>query len=172
MLYSFRNPEDTETQTVDEAEKQHFEDLGWTLLAQGDDAPDPEAVPVNGVWEVPLAMLQARAWKKLQACREVKRYAGCNTSQGRIQNDPASQAKLTSTVVLADKIPGFTVGWKLENNTVVNCDATQLTQMGIAMGQFDAAVFAFAENVRTEIYNTMAREELEAFKPEDLSWPT
>lgn len=140
---------------------------GWAVVSEvGDEIPDHEAELLEGQWVVPIAVLRERKWAEIKAIRDELRYSGCDTPKGRMDNDPDSQRKLTSAVTMAGLLGDtFSVGWTMEDNSVVTHDKAEMEAAGLAVGMFDAQCHAIGQALRAQI-ETATAEELDAIR-----WP-
>lgn len=158
---TIRSPDGAEQHAVDEADWAEGvgEDnpyVGWTMVAVG--APfDPACEVVDGAWSLPLAVQQARLWERTKELRVERKAAGVTVAgAGQVQTDDVSAQNITGLVVMAqvavaNNMP-FSEPFTMADNSVVDFDAPGMIAMGVAVGQYVAAVYARARDLRDAIF--------------------
>lgn len=148
---------------------------GWSIAAEHDGPPPEDGVIVDGAWIVPLAVLQARAIAGVNAIRAERKAAGCTVpGVGAVQTDEVSTQNITGLVVMAQvaiaNAQQFSEPFTLADNSVVTLDGPGMIGMGVAVGQYVAAVYARGRALRDAINAAMTADELSAI---DITagWP-
>lgn len=114
-------------------------------------------------WEDPrtLADLKEAQWFTIKQARTQAEYAGFTWDGSTFDSDAISQNRITGAVTLAQMSPDFTIGWVLADNSVRTLSQMDMLQVGGALGQHVAAIFAKAAGLRTQIEAATTREAVE-----------
>jgi hypothetical protein len=148
-----------ERQNVDDGDLSAYD--GWTVV---------------GSWTVPLDVLQAAAWERVKALRDQHKAAGVTVANvGPVQTDDVSTANITGLVVMANvalaQQTAFSEPFTLADNTVVTFDAPGMIAMGVAVGQYVAAVYARARALRDQIFAADVTADALAAIDVTAGWP-
>lgn len=102
-----------------------------------------------------LDRLKAGRRAKVNELKLLHETAGAPTPFGVVDSDDSSKIKITGLVNMAliatQSAQPFTEDWTLADNSVVTLDANGAITMGVAVGQFVAAVHAHARALKTQI---------------------
>lgn len=109
-----------------------------------------------------LQDLKDAQWAQIKQARSQAEYAGFTWDGSVFDSDAISQNRITGAVTLATLSPAFTISWILADNTVRTLSATDMMQVGEALGQHVAAQFAHGAALRAQIEEALARAEVEA----------
>jgi hypothetical protein len=115
-------------------------------------------------WEDPrtLADFKEAQWSTIKQARTSAEYAGFTWDGSTFDSDAISQNRITGAVTLAQMSPEFTIGWVLANNSLRTLNQMDMLQVGGALGQHVAAIFAKAAGLRAQIEAATTREAVEA----------
>jgi len=115
-------------------------------------------------WEDPrtLADLKAAQWAIIKIARSTAEYAGFTWDATVFDSDATSQNRITGAVTLAQMSPTFTIDWILADNTARTLSATDMMQVGAALGQHVAAQFSHGAALRVQIEAALTQAEVEA----------
>jgi hypothetical protein len=119
-----------------------------------------------------LDELKADVRFAVRARRNAAEWGGCNTPSGRIDSDPDSQRKINGSVTMA-LIAGsaFSVDWRLSDNTVTTLNASQMINVGLAVGQHVSACQDRKNDLDAAITAATSATELAAIDIE-TGWPS
>ena len=112
---------------------------------------------VTKQWEDPRTLddLRAAHWAHIKQARSQAEYAGFTWDGSVFDSDALSQNRITGAVLLAQIALGmgvpFTKDWILADNTVRTLDATEMLQVGLALGMHVAAQFSKGQELREQI---------------------
>lgn len=154
-----------------------FHGWDWDAATQSchqtDRAPDPaidEIDPSTWTWRKSLTILRARARARVNAEREARKDAGCDTAIGRVDSDPVSRANVTgaATAAMIAQAAGapFEINWTLADNSTVTLDAAATIGMGLAVLAHVSAVHDQATALKAAIDAAETAEAIEA-----VVWP-
>lgn len=128
--------------------------------------PDPNFVfdHDSKQWVDPRALSDVKAskWNEIKAARDATEYGGFVWDESTFDSDQASQQKIMGAVQLAGLDPQFSVDWTLADNSVRTLDATQMTAVGVALGQHVNAQHVKARGLRQQIEAATTKEAVEA----------
>lgn len=118
-------------------EKQVIKDVGvepniaWTEL----EPTDPDHVWSGSAWTVPFAVQKERKKAEITAARYEAETAGITINGVHIATDDRSQNKLANAVLQVLIDPAYTLNWKIDSNSFVPLNATQLIEYGTVVRQ-------------------------------------
>lgn len=133
-------------------EKKIIEDIGvlpdisWTM-----DAPtDVEQLWNGEAWEVPFEILKERKKAEITAARYETETAGIIVNGVHIATDDRSQSKIANAALQTLFLPTYTLNWKIDSDSSIELDATQLVAIATAVRQhvqdcFDKEIALLAE---------------------------
>lgn len=150
---------------------------GWdsdTMVAhQTDRAPDPAIDEIDRstwTWRASIDMLKQRARARINAEREARKDAGCDTPAGFVDTDPASRANVTgaaTTAMIAQASAApFAITWTLFDNSTVDLDAAGTIAMSMAVLAHITAVHDTATALKAAIDAAETAEAIDA-----VIWP-
>lgn len=116
------------------------------------------------VWEDRRTLADHRAaqWSLIKQARTQAEHAGFTWDGSTFDSDTTSQNRITGAVQLAQLNPAFSIAWTLQDNTVRQLSAADMTAVGVALGTHVATQFAKAQTLRNQIDAAMTREQVEA----------
>lgn len=93
-------------------------------------------------WKV-LEAQQTRdlAWEHLKYQRDQRLREGFTWNGMVFDSDPQSRANITDTVLMAITAPSMTIDWTLADNSVVTLTASDVIELGAALGMFVANIY-------------------------------
>lgn len=114
-------------------------------------------------WEDPRTLQDFREaqWATIKQARTNAEYVGFTWDGSTFDSDAISQNRITGAVTLAQMSPEFTIGWVLADNSVRTLNQMDMLQVGGALGQHVAAIFAKAAGLRAQIEAATTREAVE-----------
>lgn len=104
-------------------------------------------------------------WGQIKQARSAAEYTGFTWDGSTFDSDAISQNRITGAVTLATLSSTFTIGWILADNTVRTLSATDMMQVGAALGQHVATQFVHGATLRAQIDAATTPLEVEA-----VSW--
>lgn len=129
--------------------------VGGTVIADGDAS---------------LEAAKARRWAMIKHRRSVEIDKNMATPFGEFQCKEEDRQNITNAVVLAQVLLGagqpVAIDWTLADNTVVTMNATQLTGVGLLLGQKVQQAHAIARGLRAVIDAASTVEQVNA-----VVWP-
>lgn len=113
--------------------------------------------------------LQSQKWNTIKSARDQNLSAGFTWNGKVFDSDPESQARIQGAVQLAglSNSPDFKVDWTLADNSVITLTASDLAQVGLALGTFVQNVFAQGRALRDQIDAATDQATLDA-----ITWTT
>ena len=140
---------------------------------QTDRAPDPaldEIDRTTWTWRPSIDVLKRRARDRINAEREARKDAGCDTPAGVVDTDPASRANVTgaATAAMIAQAAGapFAITWTLFDNSTVDLDAPATIAMSLAVLAHVTAMHDIATALKAAIDAAETAEAIDA-----VSWP-
>lgn len=174
MLYSFRHPDTDEIQSASEDMAEHLLGLGWEMLAEGEDGPDPQAEAIDGQWVVPLAVLKQRKREMVNELRDLHQNDTAMTPIGLVDCDEVSKTKINGLVSMATLAKGasqpFQVHFTRTDNQRIPLDADGMIGVGIAVGMHVMACHDHAAVLKDAVEAALSAEELDAVEILE-NWP-
>lgn len=171
-MITIQSPDESELQSIEGEHLDAYE--GWTVVASNA-PPRNNAIIENGVWVVPLSVLQDEKWEEVKKLRLEKENGTAPTSLGHdVQIDEPSKAKINgvlSMCKLAEEVGApFSESFTMADNEVITLDNTSIRQLALAAATYVSQVYAHARDLRTAIYAAADETELDAIDIVD-SWP-
>jgi len=105
-------------------------------------------------------------WTKVKAARNLADAQGFTWDGSTFDSDLTSQSRIAGAVQLAMMSPAFEIEWTLKDNTMRTLDATEMMQVGAALGVHVSTLFAQGATLRQAILNATTVEEVLA-----VNWP-
>lgn len=121
--------------------------------------------------DLPLASKRLALSSAVKRKRDAVEGGGCDTPVGRVDTDLRSQVKIHGAVTMA-ALAGdlYTVNWRMADNSVVPLSASEVTAMGVAVGQFIADCQARKNTLDAAIAAAETLAELDAIEVGE-GWP-
>lgn len=171
-MITIKSPDGLEKQCIDGADLTFYE--GWTVVASNA-PPRDGAIIQDGMWVVPLSLLQDEKWEAVKAIRYAKENGVAPTPLGHdVQIDEESKTKINgvlSMCKLAEETSSpFSEEFTMADNVVITLDNTTVRQLALAAAQYVSLVYAKSRDLRTAIYAATTTEELDLIDIES-SWP-
>lgn len=118
-----------------------------------------------------LAGPKAQALARVRALREQHETGGLTTPFGPIETDAESQRKISGAVVMA-MLGGaaFSIDWRMANNAIVTLNATDMSNLGVLVGQHVSACQYRKNDLDAAIGAAATLAEIEAIDAE-AGWP-
>lgn len=115
-------------------------------------------------WEDPrtLETIKEDKWYEIKQARNIAEYSGFTWNNYVFDSDMVSQNRITGAVTLAQITPDFTVSWVLKDNSIKTLNATEMLEVGLALGNHVASQFAKSQALRELIDNANSKEEVKA----------
>jgi hypothetical protein len=101
-------------------------------------------------------------WTELKQARSQAEYAGFTWDGSVFDSNAISQQRITGAVTLAQMDTEFSINWTLADNTVRQLNATQMKEVGAALGVHVATQFARAQDLRTQLDAAQTAEQVAA----------
>lgn len=109
--------------------------------------------------------------RKTKAKRDSTRDGGAQTPFGPVDTDINSRLNISGSVTMAGLLGAeFATAWRMSDNSLVQLDATQMTQLGMLVGQFVAACQTRKNEIDAAIEACTNLIELEAIDV-NAGWP-
>ena len=142
----------------------------WDFEANSWIEPQPQPSPAHVFnWQTKqredprtLQDFKEAQWALIKQARTSAEYAGFTWDGSTFDSDAISQNRITGAVTLAQMSPDFTIGWVLADNSVRTLNQMDMLQVGGALGQHVAVIFAKAAGLRAQIEAATTREAVES----------
>lgn len=162
-----RHSSGTEVVTEDPA---GYDLAEWTIVGElGAIPPELAKAGESGV-VANLELARALKISELQAERNTRQSAGCDTALGTMQTDPTSRGLLNGAVTgaLVAQAAGqpFSVGWTMADNSVVEHDGPAIIAAGMIVMAHVQQQHAIYETLRADV---QAATDLAAI--DAVQWP-
>lgn len=110
---------------------------------------------------------KARVKARVKMNRDRAEWAGVETPHGHIDSDPDAQRKIAGAVQMF-MLAGSpeTVDWRMQDNTIVTLDATEMSAIGLLVGQHVSACQARKNELDAQVDAAATEEELSAINVE------
>ena len=145
--------------------------LDWYVSGQ-DVLPRPEQPSADyvfdygaGQWSFDLALAKERKWDFIKAQRDAQEFGSFQWGDYTLDCNEVSQRRIQGAVQLAAIDSGMTLDWTLADNTVQTFNATELQQIGQALGAHVNACHVKARGLRDQINAAESEAELSV-----ISW--
>lgn len=110
-----------------------------------------------------LDLAKAQQWEKIKSARSDAEYGGFVWDGSTFDSDPLSQQKIIGASQLATLNPNnFSIDWTLKDNTVRTLNATEMNEVGVALGQHVNAQYVKGRTLREQIEAATTKAEVEA----------
>ena len=148
------------------------EDLTDLTPVELPDGYDPLVHSWNGeAFDVDMSVVKARMFARVKSLRDARETGGLVTPYGPLDTDPDSQRKISGSVVMAMLGgAGFTIEWRMADNTLVSLDATGMSTLGVLVGQHVRQCQTRKNELDAAIGAATTPEELNAIDLE-AEWP-
>lgn len=123
-------------------------------------------------WADPnLDTAKAAAWEAIKLQRGKVEKGGFEWSGYKFDSDAVSQQRIQGAVQLAQmalaaNVVAWSIDWTLFDNSVVTLDATDMVNVGLALGMHVSTVFNISRELREQIYSASTLQSLNTIK-----WP-
>ncbi len=110
-----------------------------------------------------LSDLRAEKWADIKAQRDAVEFGGFDWDGSRFDSDAISQGRITGAVQLAQIAgEGWSIDWTLADNSVRTLSHTDMSAVGITLGEHVGHVHDIARELRVRINAAKSAEELDA----------
>lgn len=116
-------------------------------------------------WELDLALAKAQKWDDLKIDRDDQEFGEFTWNGWQFDADADSQARINAAVQAAILDDTYTATWTLADNSTQSLTATQLKEVGKALGDHIKAAHDRGRIVRSQVDAATTAQELEA-----ISW--
>lgn len=117
-----------------------------------------------------LAEHRAEKWEQVKVWRSMVIDATMQTPYGQVQCRTEDRQNIASAVLLAKSLAELghptSVDWTMADNRVVTLDLSELTHVGVLLGQKVQAAHAVARELRTQIDEATSATQIDA-----VIWP-
>lgn len=111
---------------------------------------------------------KAEQWATIKKARDTAEFGGFVWDGSRFDSDPLSQSRIQGAAQLAANAgPGWTIDWTLADNTVRTLSASQITAVGVALGEHVNSCHETARALRQQIEQATTKEDVLA-----VVWPS
>lgn len=153
--------------------------LGGVLTAYttGQAAAKAQAPSYSALWDnaafkwVDLRNLEdakAETWTQIKADRDAEIYGGFVWDGSKFDTDPISISRVQGAVQLAtiamSQGQPFSIDWTLFDNSTRTLSATEMVQVGVALGVFVTTIFAAGVTLRDQINAATTLDQVDAIK--------
>lgn len=101
-------------------------------------------------------------WEEIKAARANAEYGGFTWDGSTFDSDLASQQKIIGAAQLAGLNSAYEVDWTLADNTVRHLTASNMVEVGTALGQHVNTQYIHARALRQQISDAETLQELES----------
>lgn len=100
-------------------------------------------------------------WAEIKDKRSQAEYGGFYWNNILFDSDPISQQRISGAVQLALANPNFKINWVVKDNSIIELNKEQMTDVGLTLGKFVESVFNKSQQLRIQLDNATTKEEVE-----------